>query len=204
MAEALAAGMRMYKKSTWRICTDCENARIIGSTSIDLNLLMVADGRRIYMERYTYFDSGKFRLKIDDTEYSGDWVDRLAAYEETGLKPEAVEHLKLASMGKAIAEIKEFEGVPIDRLRKLAQAEKTGQLVVLSEPMKPMVYKPNDTDVYCPSCGESLSGGWPLSDADDLRKLCQCPNCGQSIDDTRCEAAEAALKEKEAEHESNV
>lgn len=56
-----------------------------------------------------------------------------------------------------------------------------------------MFIKPNDTDVYCPSCGETLSGGWPLSDADDLRKLCQCPNCGQSIDDTRCEAAEAAL-----------
>ena len=93
--------------------------------------------------------------------------DRLAAYEETGLEPE-----------------------------ELAQAEKEGRLVVLSEPMKPMVYKPNDTDVYCPSCGESLSGGWPLSDADDLRKLCQCPNCGQSIDDTRCEAAEAALEER--------
>jgi len=124
------------------------------------------------MERYTYFDSGKFRLKIDDTEYSGDWVDRLAAYEDTGLEPE-----------------------------ELAQAEKEGRLVVLSEPMKPMVYKPNDTDVYCPSCGESLSGGWPLSDADDLRKLCQCPNCGQSIDDTRCEAAEAALNDLEAEHD---
>lgn len=54
------------------------------------------------MERYTYFDSGKFRLKIDDTEYSGDWVDRLAAYEETGLDPE-----------------------------ELAQAKKKGRLVVL-------------------------------------------------------------------------
>lgn len=54
------------------------------------------------MERYTYFDSGKFRLKIDDTEYSGDWVDRLAAYEETGLEPE-----------------------------ELAQAKKKGRLVVL-------------------------------------------------------------------------
>lgn len=29
------------------------------------------------MKRYTYFDGGKWRLKIDDTEYSGDWVDRL-------------------------------------------------------------------------------------------------------------------------------
>ena len=51
------------------------------------------------MERYTYFDGGKWRLKIGDTEYSGDWVDRLSAYEETGLEPE-----------------------------ELAQAEKTGQL----------------------------------------------------------------------------
>ena len=40
------------------------------------------------MERYTYFDGGKWRLKIGDTEYSGDWVERLAAYEDTGLKPE--------------------------------------------------------------------------------------------------------------------
>ena len=155
------------------------------------------------MEKLTEYVDGKYiRIKGTKSLYEryerdgaplSNAIVRLAAYEETGLKPEAVEHLKLASMGKAIAEIKEFEGVPIDRLRKLAQAEKTGQLVVPSEPMKPMVYKPNDTDVYCPSCGESLSGGWPLSDADDLRKLCQCPNCGQSIDDTRCEAAEAAL-----------
>lgn len=54
------------------------------------------------MERYTYFDGGKWRIKIGDTEYSGDWVDRLAAYEETGLEPE-----------------------------ELAQAEKKGRLVVL-------------------------------------------------------------------------
>ena len=129
MAEALAAGMRMYKKSTWRICTDCENARIIGSTSIDLNLLMVADGRRIYMERYTYFDGGKWRIKIGDTEYSGDWVDHLAAYEDTGLKPEDMKRafnedavLKLA--GQAL-------GMSPDRLRELAYAEKDGRLVVL-------------------------------------------------------------------------
>lgn len=57
-----------------------------------------------------------------------DAINRLAAYEETGLEPEAVEHLKLASMGKAIAEIKEFEGVPIDRLRELAQADKADEI----------------------------------------------------------------------------
>ena len=54
------------------------------------------------MERYTYFDGGKWRIKIGDTEYSGDWVDRLAAHEETGLEP-----------------------------AELAQAKKKGRLVVL-------------------------------------------------------------------------
>ncbi len=58
------------------------------------------------MKRYTYFDGGKWRLKIGDTEYSGDWVDRLAAYEETGLDPE-----------------------------ELAQAKKDGQLVFITEKM---------------------------------------------------------------------
>lgn len=64
-------------------------------------------------------------------KFMGNAIDRLAAYEDTGLEPEAVEHLKLASMGKAIAEIKEFDGIPIDRLRELAQADKEGRCVVL-------------------------------------------------------------------------
>jgi len=93
------------------------------------------------MERITVFD-GKFWAHKNFPPVKDDTVDefvdcvkelaaRLAAYEETGLDPEAVEHLKLASMGKAIAKIKEFEGVPVNRLRELAQAEKKGRLVVL-------------------------------------------------------------------------
>lgn len=56
---------------------------------------------------------------------------RLAAYEDTGMTPESVEALKLSMMGKAIAEIKEFNGLPVDRLRELAEADKDGRLVVL-------------------------------------------------------------------------
>ena len=161
------------------------------------------------MERITVFD-GKFWAHKNFPPVKDDTVDefvdcvkelaaRLAAYEDTGLEPEEIERI-LDSYGRGMTlrtenaqRLEIIKEIPINRLRELAQAEKEGRLVVLSEPMKPMVYKPNDTDVYCPSCGESLSGGWPLSDTDDLRKLCQCPNCGQSIDDTRCEAAEAAL-----------
>lgn len=58
---------------------------------------------------------------------------RLAAYEDTGLSPESVEALKLSMMGKAISEIKEFNGLPIARLRELAEADKDGRLVVLPD-----------------------------------------------------------------------
>lgn len=58
-------------------------------------------------------------------------VERLAAYEDTGLYPESVEALKLSMMGKAILEITEFEGLPIDCLRELAGADKDGRVVVL-------------------------------------------------------------------------
>ena len=76
------------------------------------------------MKRLTYFDGGKWRLKIGDTEYSGEVADRLAAYEETGLEPEDFKQtfsedtiLKLA--GQAL-------GITPDRLRELAQADKEG------------------------------------------------------------------------------
>ncbi len=57
--------------------------------------------------------------------------ERLKAYEDTGLEPEEVNSVKLALMGKSVAEVKEFEGVPIDRLRELAQADKEGRCEVL-------------------------------------------------------------------------
>lgn len=140
------------------------------------------------MERYTYFDGGKWRMRVGDAEYSGKETERLAAYEETGLKPEAVEHLKLASMGKAIAEIKEFEGVPIDRLRELAQAEKEGRLVVLQN----VKYTDSDGEkalrhaMYM--CGVQNNSVTRYTADAIAEKL------------TR-EAAEAALEEREAEHD---
>lgn len=127
-------------------------------------------------------------MRVGDAEYSGKETERLAAYEETGLKPEAVEHLKLASMGKAIAEIKEFEGVPIDRLRELAQAEKEGRLVVLQN----VKYTDSDGEkalrhaMYM--CGVQNNPVTRYTADAIAEKL------------TR-EAAEAALEEREAEHD---
>ena len=84
-------------------------------------------------KRLTYFDGGKWRLKIGDTEYSGEVADRLSAYEETGLEPEDFKQtfsedtiLKLA--GQAL-------GITPDRLRELKQADDEGRCMVL--PFKP-------------------------------------------------------------------
>ena len=67
--------------------------------------------------------------------------ERLKAYEDTGLEPESVEALKLSMMGKAIAEIKEFSGIPVDRLRTLAEADRDGRVVVLCDGMEENVEK---------------------------------------------------------------
>lgn len=169
------------------------------------------------MERITVFD-GKFWAHKNFPPVKDDTVDefvdcvkelaaRLAAYEDTGLEPEAVEHLKLASMGKAIAEIKEFEGVPIDRLRKLAQAEKEGRLVVLPCSVGDPVFM--GTGRYkITGYEEDVCDGFYIGRDGVLQVKAQNYNgnhgtygvIGQTAELTR-EAAEAALKEREAEHE---
>lgn len=58
-------------------------------------------------------------------------VELLAAYEDTGVTPGEVTAAKMALMGKSVAEIKEFDGLTINRLRELAKADKGGRLVVL-------------------------------------------------------------------------
>lgn len=92
------------------------------------------------MERLTYWcdnghGDGKWFVAIDAEggEDYGPHVDRLAAYEETGLEPEDFKQtfsedtiLKLA--GQAL-------GITPDRLRELKQADDEGRCVVL--PFKP-------------------------------------------------------------------
>lgn len=99
------------------------------------------------MERLTEWNGGQTRhayyprcfedpcygsgCKIKDCPFETAVCERLAAYEDTGLTPEEVNAAKVALMGKTLAEITEFEGVPIDRLRELAEADKAGRCVVL-------------------------------------------------------------------------
>ena len=170
------------------------------------------------MERITVFD-GKFWAHKNFPPVKDDTVDefvdcvkelaaRLAAYEETGLEPEAVEHLKLASMGKAIAKIKEFEGVPVNRLRELAQAEKTGQLAEF--PFIAMVEQSLRDGTMKPMSDQKHNGRYAVVYKSErwtfpLIDICGTPyNTEQAVERMReisREAAEAALKEREAEHD---
>ena len=128
----------------------------------------------------------------------------LRQYEDTGLSPESVEALKLSMMGKAVSEVTEFNGLPIDRLRELAEADKEGRIVIL--PAKTVYELVVDAgpscDMKCPPAFMD-DDGVPCCDFCDKGEIIVNErNCRQ--DDVRQigntvwltrEEAEAALKE---------
>ena len=81
------------------------------------------------MERLTYFKDGYWRVNFSGVQYQADFVDRLAAYEDTGLTPEEIkapftEDTMINMAAQAL-------GVEPSSLRELAEADKDGRLVVL-------------------------------------------------------------------------
>lgn len=93
--------------------------------------------------------------------------------------------------------------IHIDRLEAICAAEKDGRLVMLDEKPMPTVRGSDeyDTDVYCPYCGETVSGYWGIDDT--VPAICQCPNCGGYIDVyaisiTRADAEKALEKEAQS------
>ena len=98
--------------------------------------------------------------------------------------------------------IKSIEGVvPFERLLELACADKAGRLVVLDEPMRPLVWgdKEHDT-ILCPRCLCDLMGGFEYAPSCET-VMFQCPHCGQPINsgkaiDMEQSEAEAALAGK--------
>lgn len=123
-------------------------------------------------------------------------IDRLAAYEDTGLEPEEI---TTAFQGKkAIFDLCfSVDQKRIAHLLELLQAEQAGRLVVLDEPRLPLIWGDDDHDtILCPNCGQDLMGGFELADTCEV-KIVQCPYYGQSIDGTKAltrEEAEKALR----------
>lgn len=86
----------------------------------------------------------KMGMMLEDSRRYSDRLElKLKPYLDIGLGPSELNALKLASVGKCVVEIKEFDGIAIDRLRKLAQAEKDGRLVVLPCKVGDTVYARN-------------------------------------------------------------
>ena len=96
------------------------------------------------MERLTYrlndqFDNPtdsiilKPYLRYEDPETRKKILNRLAAYEDTGLEPQdIISAVDMAKIACALHELNAYKDIgPIDHLRDLLQAENEGRLVVL-------------------------------------------------------------------------
>ena len=103
-------------------------------------------------------------------------------------------------MGKAIAKIKEFEGVHVNRLRELAQAYRLLGNTVYEPNKRGVISTYKVISVHFSGC--SILVGWDLLDGiySNLNGF-EISALGKTVFLTR-EAAEAALKEKEAEHDT--
>lgn len=162
------------------------------------------------MERLTEWNGGQTRhayyprcfeepcygggCKIKDCPFETAVCERLAAYEDTGLYPESVEALKLSMMGKAMSEITEFEGLPIDRLRELCKADKDGRVLILPCKVGDVLYSAESAPVIPLHVMEvaiylALEG----EDGGDYERI---SNIGKTVFLTRAEA-ENALQEME-------
>ena len=83
------------------------------------------------MERLTYFKDGYWRVNFSGVQYQADFVDRLAAYEDTGLTPElCAEFARAYAEGRYIV-MRDAEQAGVARIRELAEADKDGRVVVL-------------------------------------------------------------------------
>lgn len=78
------------------------------------------------MERLTYFKNGHWRLNFDGRQYNARFVDRLAAYENTGLMPGEVTELQALLQGCESKKSAEWV-----RLQELAEADKERRVMVL-------------------------------------------------------------------------
>ena len=135
------------------------------------------------MERLTYFENGEWRLDFNGCQYQANFVDRLAAYEDSGLSPGEVASL-WAEWDAMMSVLNSIGGY--DRLKELAWADKEGRVVVLP-------CKVGDT-AYRLQYIEETPGRYVVGVTEMKFSLEWVADVGKTIFATR-EEAEAALKE---------
>ena len=147
---------------------------------------------RLTDKHYTgdgYYMKCSGRLRCVDNccecEQLDEVIDRLGAYEDTGLEPKVLEEIQNEAYDLGYQSCLNYKGLSWTEAQELQwyrKAKLEGRLVVLNTPMRPLVW-PDKTHnaVLCPNCNCELMGGFELSDA----RMFQCPHCGQPIDENR-------------------
>ena len=163
------------------------------------------------MERLTYFKDGYWRVNFSGVQYQADFVDRLAAYADTGLTPEEIkapftEDTMINLEAQAL-------GVEHSRLRELAEADKDGRVVVLPCKVGDTVYMIErifdiDNGICDEICarkvighgGNNLNKLWLIGSGGICNAYIFVSEVGKTVFLTR-EEAEKALQEMEGKEE---
>lgn len=154
------------------------------------------------MERLTHIDHlGWYANGRDGERIRGSHIDRLAAYEDTGIDPDEL---------RIIGDIKRFKyeiifGSKADRLKELSDADNAGRLIVLPCKVGDTVWVVDCEYMDCNNCDHLEHGKYcpylnkPVCPNGTIRQgrfhYSLIPNFGKTIFLTR-EEAEAALAGK--------
>lgn len=125
----------------------------------------------------------------DSKRYSGRLELKLMPYLNIGLSPDELKALMLASAGMCVAEIKAFDGIAIDRLCDLAEADRDGRVVVLPCKVGDTVYR-----IFNPPGRKPVISAHTLMSVDYIVRWLD--KFGKTVFLTR-EEAEKALEEME-------
>lgn len=122
----------------------------------------------------------------DSKRYSGRLELKLMPYLNIGLSPDELKALMLASAGTCVAEIKAFDGIAIDRLCDLAEADRDGRVVALPCRVGATVYR-----IFAPKDREPVISAHTLMSVDYIVRWLD--KFGKTVFLTR-EEAERALE----------
>lgn len=173
------------------------------------------------MERLTEWNGGQTRhayyprcfkepcygggCKIKGCTFETAVCESLAAYEDTGLEPEAVETVKLALAAKHMVDLETLNNTPISRLVELAEADKGGRVVVQPCKVGDILYRVFAGEIFEHRVGSmkyfAIQGRWDI----ETYQFCPCveSSIGKTIFLTHKEA-EKALKEMEGKKDGKT
>lgn len=163
----------------------------------------ISDDDLIMMMPEWLFDDVRATEHVIGLLYQAAWVcaelrEHLKQFEDTKRTPEQIEELEAAIMGKAVAQITEFEGMPIDRMRELAEADSDGRVVIQPCKIGDKLYRVFAGEIFEHRVGRmkyfAIQGKWDI----ETYPFCPCveSSIGKTVFLTR-EEAEKALAEME-------